>query len=132
MGDATEKPKGASAVTGLQTAGIAAMAAIVGAVVSAWFPYLNRDRELNIRLVEIGIGILRSDPEKSGVSAARQWAIDIIERSSGLAFKPEDRAELLNRPLGFDSSFDYGGFGFSDAPSTADKPAITTPKEQPK
>lgn len=140
MSDATEKPRVTDAT---KTAWIAAAAAIISALIalgSAGFSYLNRDRELDIKLVEIGIGILRTDPEKSGVSAARQWAIDIIETSSGLKFNPDDRAELLNKPLGFDSSFDFGGpssfdfggGGFSSAPSAVGEPSATTPKAQPK
>ncbi len=131
MSDATEKTKGA--VSGLQTAGIAAMAAVIGALVSAWFPYLSRDRELDIRLVEIGVGILRADPEKSGVSAARQWAIVAIEENSGIEFTPKDRAELLENPLGWGGitwgSDPWGETTWSsDAPRSAPLSSPGSPK----
>ena len=48
--------------------------------------------------VEIAIGILRAEP-KEDVAPARGWAIDVIERDSGVKFSPEDRAALLLKPL---------------------------------
>lgn len=108
MSDATEKPRAADAT---RTAWIAATAAVVSALValgSAGFSYLNRDRELDIRLVEIGIGILRVDPQKSGVSAARRWAITAIEENSEIKFTPEDKARLLKEPLDYYETYAYG------------------------
>lgn len=100
MNEATEKPRATEAT---KTALIAATAAVISALIalgSAGFSYLNRDRELDIRLVEIGIGILKADPGKSeGASPARQWAIDVIEESSGFEFTAEDKALLLRKPL---------------------------------
>jgi len=48
--------------------------------------------------VEIAIGILRADP-KEDVTPARGWALDIIEKNSGVPFSQQDREALLAKPL---------------------------------
>jgi hypothetical protein len=49
-------------------------------------------------LVEVAISILRADP-KEDVTLARGWALDIIEKNSGVMFSDEDRQGLLHKPL---------------------------------
>lgn len=78
--------------------------AVLGSAASlggAYLSYTQGNRELDIKLIEIGIGILRSDPKQTDVKAARAWAVEIIEKSSGTKFSAADRAELIQRPLGF-------------------------------
>ena|SRR5580692_4746176 len=80
-----------------------AAAAIIFAIKSA-----SEDR--NSRLVEIGVGILRVDPEKeTQVAGARKWALDLIDANAGgVRFSPEARTELLEKRLGYDpGSYDY-------------------------
>ena len=48
--------------------------------------------------MEIAIGILRADP-KEDVTPARGWALDIIEKNSGVPFSQQDREALLHKPL---------------------------------
>jgi hypothetical protein len=48
--------------------------------------------------VEIAIGILRADP-KEDVTPARGWALDIIEKNSGVPFSQQDQEALLRKPL---------------------------------
>jgi hypothetical protein len=59
---------------------------------------VGEDKELRVHLVEIAIGILRADP-KEDVTPARAWAIDVIERNSGVLFTSEDRVALLHKPV---------------------------------
>jgi hypothetical protein len=72
-----------------------------GAVVAAsWFSYASKDEELRVHLVEIAIGILRAEP-KEDVASARDWAMDAVDKYSGLRhFTPEERAALTHKPLG--------------------------------
>jgi hypothetical protein len=72
---------------------------IAGALINAEFDFLSKGRELSVRLVEIGIGILQTDPSKGNIAPARQWAITVIENNSGVRFTPGDRDELLKKPL---------------------------------
>ncbi len=82
------------------------IAAVLAAVATGWFGFASKDEELRVHLVEIAIGILRADP-KEDVTPARAWAIDIIEKNSGVPFKADDRAALLHKPI---LSRDLGGW----------------------
>ena len=75
--------------------------AFLGSITSAFYTYSNRNRELDIKLVELGIGILRADPKETGLTAARGWALQVIEENSRVRFSDEDRAALLHKPLLF-------------------------------
>jgi hypothetical protein len=68
------------------------------AVAGGWFTYAGKDQELKVHLVEIAVSILRADP-KEDVGGARGWALDIMERNSGVPFSADDRAALLHKPL---------------------------------
>jgi hypothetical protein len=70
-------------------------------ILSAFYTYTSRNRELDIKLVEIGIGILRADPKETGLTAARGWAVQVIEDNSKVKFSSADRETLLLRPLLF-------------------------------
>jgi hypothetical protein len=87
------------------TAVVAASATVVAALIAGavgfatgWFSLASKDEELRVHLVEIAIGILRADP-KEDVTPARAWAIDVIEKNSGVKFNPSDRAALLHKPV---------------------------------
>jgi hypothetical protein len=67
------------------------------------FAIKSMSDERNARLVEIGVGILRVDPEKEAqVAAARQWALDLIDANAGVKFSKEAKEQLLNKRLGYD------------------------------
>jgi hypothetical protein len=95
----------ASFATRLRDASINAVATVVvgalalaGAVATGLFGLASKDEELKVHLVEIAIGILRADP-KEDVAPARGWALDVIDHYSGVTFSPEDRANLLHKPI---------------------------------
>lgn len=118
---------GTSAPVSIVAAGIACIAAMA----SAYLTYAGHNRELDIRLVEIGVSILRADPDKTGVSAARGWAIQVIEENSRVRFSAQDRAELLKRPLS-------GNFTYADEydstytpPQNRTKAPDLSPPKQP-
>lgn len=75
-------------------------AAIAGAASfgAGYLAFASKDQELKVHLVEIAIGILRADP-KEDVTPARGWAIDVIEKNSGILFSLDDRAALLHKPI---------------------------------
>jgi hypothetical protein len=91
--------------------------ALIGTLATGFYTYANRNRELDIKLVEIGIGILRADPKKSGLTAARSWAIQVIEENSGVQFDEEDRQTLRQKPLLYRSGTITPGFrGYDFSP----------------
>jgi hypothetical protein len=80
---------------------VAILSAIIGAGATlgvAYFTFASKDQELKVHLVEIAIGILRADP-KEDVAPARRWALDVIEKNSGVPFSAQDREALLHKPL---------------------------------
>jgi hypothetical protein len=84
---------------------------------SAFYSYTNRNRELDIKLVEIGIGILHADPSKeTQTQGAREWAIKVIEKFSGEHFSIEAKNELLNHKLGFNTGWYDTGYGYTPSP----------------
>ena len=96
-------------VVSIIAAGIACIGAVVAALVPALYAYTSRDREMDIKLVEIGISILRADPKEAQTNGAREWAIEIIEQSSKKRFSPQAKSELLQYQLGYaDYSFSPG------------------------
>jgi len=97
------------------------------------YTFTSRNREMDIRLVEIGVSILRADPKEKQTQGAREWAITVIEDFSGRKFSDEAKAELLNHPL--DVGYGYGdystlpGYDFSpDAGSGSGGPAHSQPQ----
>jgi hypothetical protein len=82
-------------IVSLTVAGLA----FAGSLTSAFYTYTNRNRELDIKLVELGIGVLRADPKDTGLTAARGWAIQVIENNSNVKFSDDDRKSLLEKPL---------------------------------
>jgi hypothetical protein len=87
-----------ASITAIATVLVGALT-LAGAVATGWFGFASKDEELKVRLVEIAIGILRADPAKEDIAPARGWAIEVIERDSGVKFSAEDRAALLHKPL---------------------------------
>jgi hypothetical protein len=80
-------------------AAIGGLLTLATAIAAGWFSFATKDEELRVHLVEIAIGILRADPTKEDVTPARGWAIEVIEKKSGVNFSQEDRAALLHKPI---------------------------------
>ncbi len=55
----------------------------------------------NADLVQIGVNVLRADPDKEKqISEAREWALNLIDANAGgVTFSPEARAQLLKKRL---------------------------------
>jgi hypothetical protein len=87
----------------LSVAGIA----FLGAIISAFYTYTSRNRELDIELVKIGISILRADPRETQTHGA----IEVIENYSRQTFSPDAKSELLKYKLEYDGGNGGGGNG---------------------
>jgi hypothetical protein len=98
---------GGGGTSPLVVALVAVFSALIGAGATlgvAYFTFASKDQELKVHLVEIAVSILRADP-KEDVTPARGWALEIIEKNSGVPFSGEDRQALLHKPLSSLSSF---------------------------
>jgi hypothetical protein len=75
-----------------------ALGALAIGLWSAVMTYKASFEERNARLVEIGISILKVDPEKEPqISAARDWALDLIDANTGGVRFSKDAREGLRR-----------------------------------
>jgi hypothetical protein len=82
-------------------AAIGGVLALIAAVATGWFSFASKDEELKVHLVEIAIGILRADPKTEDVAGARGWAMDAIDKYSGLRpFTAAERDALTKKSIG--------------------------------
>ena len=74
------------------------------------FAVVTAREQRNAALVRIGIDVLRADPDKeSQVTAARQWALDLIDANSGgVKFGPAARQHLILHRLDYSQPIAYG------------------------
>jgi hypothetical protein len=72
--------------------GATAVLAFAGSFGGAWLGWQNKDRELNIRMVEIGLSILKGDSTDEKGMPARTFAIELIKTYSGVAISDETYA----------------------------------------
>jgi hypothetical protein len=79
---------------------VVALTALAGTLSSAYFQYAASNRASDVRMVEIGIGILRA-PVNEDITAIRPWAMDLIEKSSGEKFTPAQKIALERHALPF-------------------------------
>lgn len=73
---------------------VGAIIGILGAAYADTLGYLHEDRELDIRMVDISLGILRG--ERGDVNAAvpaRRYAIRMLAEFSGVYISPEETEE---------------------------------------
>jgi hypothetical protein len=86
-------------ITAAMATVIVGVLTLISTAATSWFGFASKDEELKVHLVEIAIGILRADSSKEDVGPARSWAIDVIEKDSGVKFDPSDRAALLHKSI---------------------------------
>jgi len=56
----------------------------------------QKSRELDIRMVEIALSLVKPDPNVDPTKiGAREWAIDVMERFSGIRFSPSARQSII-------------------------------------
>jgi len=59
----------------------------------------DKNREMDIKMLELSLAILREDPEKSQIKAARGWAVDLINHVSPMPIPKDARAQLISNKL---------------------------------
>ena len=87
----------------------------------------------NSDLVNIGVSVLRVDPEKEKQisEATREWALNLIDANAGgVTFSPEARAQLLKEPLKYSFDNGWGTYGFFPS-YTPVEPAPPRPSPEP-
>jgi hypothetical protein len=86
-----------------RTADRTAIYTLAGVIAAATIAFIGTEwaahTSFDAQMVQIGVGILSADPGKSDVAPARKWAVELVEKHSGLPFTPDDRESLLHHPL---------------------------------
>jgi hypothetical protein len=105
---------------------LAVAASAISFTVWTWREHRNAD------LVQIGVNVLRADPEKEKqISASREWALSLIDANAGgVKFSPEARARLLREPLGYFADYSQP-IDYSTPIGTPDKPVPRRPAPEP-
>jgi hypothetical protein len=76
------------------------LAAILGAIVTGGFNYLSHQGDMDAKMIELSVGILRSEPTPE-TAPLREWAIDTIDKRANFSFNPVQKSILLKQPLPF-------------------------------
>jgi hypothetical protein len=78
----------------------AVVGAIGGAAITGGFNYVDHQGDLDAKMIELGVGILRAGPTPETVPL-REWAIDVIQKRAKFSFNEAQRNALLNKELPF-------------------------------
>ena len=72
------------------------MAALLGGFAGSWIEHTSRERELNIKMIELAIGLLKEEPN-GPLKPARDWAVGVISKYAKNEGDPlsEDALEAL-------------------------------------
>lgn len=73
----------------------AVIVALATGVVGAWLGYSSSNREIDVKMIEIAVGILSQEPE-SNIAPAREWAVDVITRYADPKPSESVRKALVN------------------------------------
>ena len=104
--DRLASPAAVAVIAGLS----AAIGAVGGPYLTSRVDYFTRNREMDIKMVEIAVGILRAnDKQEPGVAPARAWAADVIDRYSQIPLSAEARKSLIE--FGVAGRTSWGDFG---------------------
>jgi hypothetical protein len=81
--------------------------AVAGGVANGIFNNIAHQRDLDAKMIELAVGILRSEP-KPETTPLREWAIDVIDKRANFKFNEKQRAVLLKQELPFKGGFNFG------------------------
>ena len=88
----------------LKIALVSAVGGIVGGGLVAFFDYVVREREIDVKMIEIAVGLMRQPPTDM-VQPAREWAVDVIQHYSEVKLSAQARAALLKCQLDLSDKF---------------------------
>jgi hypothetical protein len=86
---------------------VAAAGVVGGAIVTGAFGYFSHQYDLDAKMIELSIGILRAEPTPE-TTPLREWALDVIDRRANFKFNAVQRAVLLKKELPFKGSWSPG------------------------
>ena len=85
-------------VTALVSALVGALGLVAGAFITAKFTYESHKSDVDAKMIEISLGILRA-PLVAETAPLREWAVTEMEKRAGFTFSDQQRMALLRHPL---------------------------------
>lgn len=95
---------------GMKVALIGAIGAVIGGLIVASFDYVAREREIDVKMVEIAVELLKEDPN-GPLQPARKWAVDVIQKHSDPRLSDSAYQALINCRLVIDLDDKFGRIG---------------------
>src|SRR5262245_47145037 len=77
-----------------------------GAAITASFGYFAHQNDLDAKMIELSIGILRAEPTPE-TTPLREWAIDVIDKRANFKFNAAQRTTLLKKQLPFKEGLNF-------------------------
>ena len=78
---------------------LAAVIGGAGTVFVGLSGHFNKNREMDIKMLELSLQILREDPSQSQINSARGWAVDLINHVSPVRIPTDARDQLIKNKL---------------------------------
>jgi hypothetical protein len=91
-----------SGPSNLTLAIVGLLGGIVGASITGAFSYFSHRDDLDAKMIELSVGILRTEPT-AGTGPLREWAIDVIDKRAKFPFNDAQRTALLTKQLPYQS-----------------------------
>jgi hypothetical protein len=85
----------------------------LGTVGTGGFNYLSHQGDLDAKMIELSVDILRAAPTPE-TTPLREWAIDTMNKRASFSFNEEQRSALLKKPLPFPDP--WGGWQLEPVP----------------
>jgi hypothetical protein len=96
--------------------------AILGGGIGSYLTYRSANREMDVKMVEIAVGILSQEP-KENIAPAREWAVDVIDYYAEVKPSSGARKALINNQAVIPPS---GAMLRTDSFGGATPPQVTT------
>src|SRR5262245_52489733 len=103
--------------------------AAFGAAITGIFNYLSHQNDLDAKMIELSVGILRAEPTAE-TTPLREWAIDVIDKRANFKFNTAQRAALLKRQLPFKGGFQPYIFGVQPEGTATFEDRISTLRQR--
>jgi hypothetical protein len=70
--------------------------ALITSVVAQYFTASQKARDQDIRMVEIALSLVTPDPQGGGAKGAREFAVDLLEKYSGVPISKDERESMVS------------------------------------
>jgi hypothetical protein len=94
-----------------------------GAIINGAFNNYAHQSDLDAKMIELSIGILRAPPTPE-TTPLREWAIDVINKRGNFSFNKAQRDTLLKRELPFKGGWEKELLYPKELFSPAPKPGV--------